>query len=54
MAKKTLKESELDELLKSERPDGLVILAPEDVESVVNTIKHLRGEVDKLKGKEKK
>lgn len=54
MAKKTLKESELDEMLKSERPDGLVILAPEDVESVVQTIKQLRSQIDKLKGDSKK
>ncbi len=51
MAKKTLKDADVDKLLKSDRPDGLVILTPEDVEAVAHTIKQLRSQIDKLRGK---
>ncbi|HSE25708.1 MAG TPA: hypothetical protein VLB68_28845 [Pyrinomonadaceae bacterium] len=43
MARK-LSDKALDELLKSERADGLVILNPEDAESIKATVKGLRGE----------
>ena len=44
MAKKILKDSDLDKLLKSDRADGLIILNPEDAEAVRSTIQSLRPE----------
>lgn len=55
MAKaKILKDADVEKLLESDRPDGLIIISSEDKESISATIKHLRGEIDKLKGKDKK
>lgn len=39
---KPLTDAKLEELLKSERPDGLVILKPEDAEAVAETVRQLR------------
>lgn len=52
MAKK-LKDAELEAKLSSERPDKLVILTEEDTQAIVDTVKALRAEIEKLKGKSK-
>jgi hypothetical protein len=49
---KILNDKALEEKLKTDRPDGLVMLSPEDAAAIRATIAHLRGE-PKKKAKEK-